>query len=262
MKISVIIPLYNSEKTIVETLNSVKNQSLLPYEIIIVNDGSTDQSREIVEEFAMSNKDLNIVLVNKENGGVSSARNMGMRRANGDWIALLDSDDEWLPDKLKRQVEVINSNAKIDFLGTNRNGEILDRFLWKKFDTVTPISSKLLLVKNFFSTPSVMFKKKCVEQTTYFDESQKYAEEGKFFIHLCDEYHCYLLNESLIHTGFGKNNYGESGLSGNLYEMEKGELRNILFAYDRKITNIFITFALIVYSILKYIRRVIIVKMR
>ena len=117
--ISVIIPLYNKEKSITDTVNSVLNQTFKDFELIIVNDGSKDNSLSVVNQFT----DKRVKIIDKPNGGVSTARNAGMKRAEGEYIALLDSDDEWLPHKLERQIEVLNENPHIDFLGTNRNGE-------------------------------------------------------------------------------------------------------------------------------------------
>ncbi len=91
--ISVVIPLYNKESTIFRALESVLSQTILPYEIIIVNDGSTDESEKIAAEY--SSHYSNIFLINQENSGVSCARNRGIASAKGELIAFLDADDEW-----------------------------------------------------------------------------------------------------------------------------------------------------------------------
>ena len=81
MKISVVIPMYNAEKTILNVLDSVQNQTFLPHEIVIVNDGSTDRSLQIVQKYEEENKKIPIQLIDKKNGGVSSARNAGIKAA-------------------------------------------------------------------------------------------------------------------------------------------------------------------------------------
>jgi glycosyltransferase involved in cell wall biosynthesis len=260
MKISVIIPVYNASKTIVRTLDSVVNQSLKPFEIIVINDGSVDNSREIIENY-IKNKN-HFTLINKENGGVSTARNAGMKIAKGNFIAFLDSDDEWLPNKLEIQVEVFAKNPHIDFLATNRNEENFNRILWKRAIRLHKISAKVLLVKNYFSTPTVMFKSIIMDKIGYFDEKQCYAEEGNYFIRIAQQFNCYLLNESLVLTGGGKHHFGESGLSGNLKEMEKGELKNLKDALSLKIINILEYLFLVSFSVLKYIRRIVVTKLR
>lgn len=95
-KISVVIPLYNKEQEVERALRSVVEQSLAVGEIIVVNDGSTDNSRAIVERFIATHPEANIRLINQENSGVSAARNRGIKEAVGDYIALLDGDDWWL----------------------------------------------------------------------------------------------------------------------------------------------------------------------
>jgi glycosyltransferase involved in cell wall biosynthesis len=259
---SVVIPMYNSEKTILNTLSSVKNQSLQPFETIIIDDGSTDKSADLVEEFIQQNNGINIIFIKKSNGGVSTARNAGMKISKGEWIALLDSDDEWLPNKLERQLEVITGYPNIDFLGTTRNNEKINRILWKKIGPLTRISSRLLLIKFIFVVPTIILRKKIITDIGYFDENQKYAEEGNFFIRICNKYNCYLLNESLVITGSGKPHFGQSGLSANLIEMEKGELKNIKDAFNMHILNVLEFNALRLFSLLKYVRRILIVKTR
>ncbi|MEH6305202.1 glycosyltransferase family A protein [Olivibacter sp. CPCC 100613] len=262
--ISVVIPMYQAEQSIRNALSSVVNQQYKPLEVIIVNDGSRDQSVERAEQFiAEQDKgEITFYLINQPNRGVSCARNVGMRKAKGIYIALLDADDEWLPHKLKRQMEVLQANPEIDFLGTNRNGEHWKRWLFKKFQHLTPISAHLLLYKTFFVTPTVLFKRKVLETTGFFDEQQRYAEEGNFWIRISNEHHCVLLNESLVITGNGKPNFGFSGLSSNLKEMEKGELKNMWLGYQLGVVGFLEYVFLVFYSLIKYIRRLAIVKLR
>lgn len=97
MNISVVIPLYNKKNSILGTLDSIFKQTFLPKEVIIVNDGSTDGSEKLVEG-------LNIPLIqlfNRTNAGVSAARNFGIEKAKGEWVAFLDADDEWKPEYLE-----------------------------------------------------------------------------------------------------------------------------------------------------------------
>lgn len=102
--ISVIVPTYNRAHTLGRALDSALAQSLKPFEIIVVDDGSTDSTAETVEYWRGRNVDFQgLIYLKTENRGVSSARNVGASKAKGDWLAFLDSDDEWLPHKLARQ---------------------------------------------------------------------------------------------------------------------------------------------------------------
>ena len=110
--ISVVIPLYNKEKVIVKTLDSLKRQLLETFELIIVNDGSTDNSLEVVGAYFQTNmlfaKRINLKLIQQKNAGVSAARNRGIEEASGRYIAFLDADDEWDSKYLVSMIDLID----------------------------------------------------------------------------------------------------------------------------------------------------------
>ena len=117
-KISVVIPLYNKEAEIERALRSVVEQSLTVGEIIVVNDGSTDSSKEIVERFILAHPEAGIHLINQKNSGVSTARNRGIKEANGDYIALLDADDWWLPNYIAEVCRMMEYYPDADAFST------------------------------------------------------------------------------------------------------------------------------------------------
>lgn len=121
MKISIIIPVYNGAKYIENCLDSVYNQGLSHdnFEILAINDGSTDDSEEIIKTYAQ--KVDNINLINKENGGVSSARNVGIDSAKGDFVLFLDADDELVDGSLPSVYDYLCSNTDIDMLITKQS---------------------------------------------------------------------------------------------------------------------------------------------
>lgn len=108
--ISVVIPLYNKAHTIVNTLNTVINQTYKDFEVIIVNDGSTDNGVEIIKQYFT---DTRIRIINQKNAGVSAARNKGVDESNGDWIAFLDGDDEWHPEYLLTMQSLIQKYPNV-----------------------------------------------------------------------------------------------------------------------------------------------------
>lgn len=108
IKVSVIIPTYNRAEFISDAIESVLNQTFEDYEIIIVDDGSTDNTKQIVQSYTSKVK-----YYYQEQSGVSSARNYGIKAATGEYIAFLDSDDQFLPQKLEKQVEVLENNPRI-----------------------------------------------------------------------------------------------------------------------------------------------------
>ena len=112
--VSIIIPFYNEKNYFDECINSVLNQSYKNIEIIIINDGSDNEYIEYLRRIQSKNPDR-IFLINKENEGVSSARNLGIQKANGKYVSFLDSDDIWLPNKIEYQLNIIKKK-KINFI--------------------------------------------------------------------------------------------------------------------------------------------------
>lgn len=112
--ISVVIPLYNKEKTIVHTLSTVISQTYKLFEVIIVNDGSSDNSVQLIND---NFSDSRIRIISQENSGVSVARNKGVEEAKGDWIAFLDADDEWLPDYLSTLMNALIKYPTAEMIG-------------------------------------------------------------------------------------------------------------------------------------------------
>ena len=108
-KVSVIIPNYNCEKFIGETINSVLAQTYQNWELLIVDDCSTDHSVEVINGYCEQDERIKL-LVNESNSGAAASRNKAMREATGEWIAFLDSDDLWLPEKLEKQLAFMSEN--------------------------------------------------------------------------------------------------------------------------------------------------------
>ena len=175
--VSVIIPCYNSDKYINQSIDSVLSQTYKNLECIVVDDGSQDDTRAIVKDY--ENKDNRIKYLYKKNGGVSSARNYGIKHAKGEWIQLLDSDDVLIPDKIEKQLSHVNkynisqnyvlvySNYMVHSIDENDNVKdekfvsvsvknsdkesILLSLLKRKFGVMAPISvNSILLSRNFF----------------------------------------------------------------------------------------------------------------
>ncbi|MGY0217727.1 glycosyltransferase family 2 protein [Endozoicomonadaceae bacterium StTr2] len=114
--VSVIIPCYNHEDYIADAVNSVLNQTYSNIELIVINDGSTDQSGHMLDELSRHHP---FTVIHQQNAGVSSAMNTGLAHARGTYIATLDSDDIFLPDKLFKQIEFLEKNPHIDICGGN-----------------------------------------------------------------------------------------------------------------------------------------------
>jgi glycosyltransferase involved in cell wall biosynthesis len=115
MLISAIIPAFNADRFIRRTIESILAQTYTDYEIIVVDDGSTDNTAEVVKNYGPK-----VNYIYQENSGDGAARNTGIAAAKGDWVAFLDHDDEWLPEKLFSQMELVGRNPDLKWCATNR----------------------------------------------------------------------------------------------------------------------------------------------
>jgi len=116
IKFSVIIPVYNAANFIKGTLDSIKNQTYRNYEVLITNDGSTDSTEKVLRDYKKLTPNFPLDFTTQRNKGVSTARNNAISQANGNYIAFLDQDDWWFPDKLKKAAEILSDNMDIDVL--------------------------------------------------------------------------------------------------------------------------------------------------
>jgi glycosyltransferase involved in cell wall biosynthesis len=195
MKISVIIPTFNRKKTLKRAIRSVRDQSISPFEILVVDDGSDDGTKEWVN----SNYPY-IKYIYQANNGVSSARNKGIKSSKGDWIAFLDSDDEWLPQKLNDQVKGIRENPGTKFSHTNeiwiRNGVRVNQMKkHKKFGGF--IFEKCLDICRI-SPSSALIKKNLFDQIGMFDESLRVCEDYDLWLRITSKYSVLFLDKPLI----------------------------------------------------------------
>ena len=184
-KISVVIPLYNKEHAILNTLNSVANQSIFDIEIVVVDDGSTDGSAAIVKEYAAQDSRIKYFL--KNNGGVSSARNYGLSKVEGDWVIFLDADDEMLPNNIelllglaeKFQVEVAAVNVIISDGNVKRKSEIR-----VKGEYVTNNYFRALIRhRGIFSTGAAIYRRELLGTSPYNERLSRY-EDCEFELNL------------------------------------------------------------------------------
>ena len=195
MNISVIIPTFNRKETLKRAIQSVLMQSYTPYEIIVIDDGSDDGTKEWLKD-----KYPNVKYIYQMNSGVSSARNKGIKFARGDWIALLDSDDEWLPSKLKDQANEIESNPAAKFLHTNeiwiRNGVRVNQM--KKHKKYGGYIFEKCLDMCRISPSSVLIKKDIFDEIGMFDETLKVCEDYDLWLRFASKYPVHFLDQPLI----------------------------------------------------------------
>ena len=195
MNISVIIPTYNRKHSLPRTLDSVLAQSFQPFEIIVIDDGSTDGTADWLKSNYLSIKSIS-----QSNQGVSSARNIGIKQAEGNWIALLDSDDEWLPDKLAKQVKALKENPEFLFCHTNeiwiRNGVRVNQ--QKKHQKYGGHIFEKCLDMCRVSPSSSLFHKSVLDDVGLFNEKLKVCEDYDLWLRISAQYPVLFLDELLI----------------------------------------------------------------
>ncbi|MAD40840.1 MAG: glycosyl transferase [Arcobacter sp.] len=250
--VSVVIPTFNSEQTILRTLESVLTQKYKNIEIIMIDDGSIDNTKNLINDF-FKDKTIEYKYIYQKNSGPSGARNNGVKNSNGEYIAFLDSDDEWNKDKLQIQMNIIKEK-KLNFLGStytyNQFDSINKELVLKKF------SFNQLLLKTQFSTPGVIIKKDLFISLGGFDENMKYAEDNDLWLRVAIKNDLYLIKEPKL-VRLYKSAYGESGLSGNMWAMYFGELFLLKKLLQSKNLNILKYVFLFFFITVKFFRRLI-----
>jgi len=195
-EVSIIIPVYNAEKFIKKTIESVLSQTYKDYEIIIVDDGSTDNSKKILDEF----KDK-VRYFKQANSGVSSARNRAIKEAKGEYIALLDQDDLWYSEKLKKQINFIKKNPNAGMVYSDCYYiDDKDKVISRVFENQKFYCGKIfenLVIENFIPIPTVLIKKEVLNKTGLFVENYSHAEEYDLFLRISKDYEVGFMNEAL-----------------------------------------------------------------
>ena len=195
MNVSVVIPCFNRKKTLSRSIDSVVNQTYKPSEIIIVDDGSTDGTRDFI-----LNSYPNIKYFFQPKKGVSSARNKGIRESSSDWVAFLDSDDEWLPQKLEKQINQLGKYSEIFISHTNeiwiRNGVRVNQM--KKHQKYGGYIFDKCLDICRISPSSVLIHKRVLKDVGVFDEALKVCEDYDLWLRITSKYSVLFERELLI----------------------------------------------------------------
>lgn len=196
--ISVVIPAYNAEKTILETLQSVCNQTFTDIEIIIINDGSKDNTVEVSQQI----KDDRIRIISYPNGGLPTARNRGISQSQGEYISFIDADDLWSPDKLASQLAALEANPHA---GAAYSWTMVMEADGSKTYSTLPIYFQGnvypdLLVQNFIASGSnIMVRRQAILETGDFEPSLKSAEDWDYWLRLAKKWEFVLVPKPQIY---------------------------------------------------------------
>ena len=248
--VSVIIPCFNSEKTILKSLESVKAQSVKVFEIICIDDCSKDNTVECIRKYSQQNPQLNLkIFINEVNRGPSYSRNLGWDKANGKYIAFLDADDVWHPEKIAIQYSWMTNNSHVSMSSHYH-------FLVKSLEDLDPrdveyepITRKFkneILFFNPFETSSIMLKQDLAYR---FKSNKRYCEDHLLWMEIClDGNEVYMLNTPLVYA------YRRcEGLSSNKLRMRYGEITSYWHLFKIGKLNFAQSIFLSFYSLLKFI---------
>lgn len=244
--LSVVIPAYNAERTIERCLKSVLKQTYNNIEIIVVNDGSTDSTMDILQKLIKEN--FKLTIIDQENEGPSIARNTGIKNAHGEYIAFLDSDDIWLANKVQKQLDILVNHPNCMIIGALSKTK-------KHTDNISYITFNKLLFSNRFITSSVICHRSVFE-SLQFNPRQKYSEDYRLWIQILYRYKTgIIVNDKLLeYTRFPYSN----NLSSQLFKMEKNELTNYYQLYKENKISILLFFFITNFSLAKYLYRLLV----
>lgn len=251
--VAVIIPYYEAHGTIERALESIFNQTVLPAQILIVDDGSSAFSKKCLKQICERyNHDLVPISLffSEKNRGASTARNTGLRRANAEYVAFLDADDVWHPLKIQVQVSYMEANPDVRF-----SAHIYSEFPVKEEELpepdVTVFTFKSFLLRNRCSTPTVMLKRPV---NIRFKVGKRYSEDFHFWANLvASGLELHFLNVALAWGE--KRAFGESGLSKHIYLMEIEKVKTLVEFYREKRIGPLILLFLVCFSCVKVSRR-------
>ena len=195
MKVSVIIPTFNRLSLISRAIDSVLKQTFKPFEIIVVDDGSSDNTSTFIK-----NNYKSVKLIKQKNLGVSKARNVGIKNSSGDWIALLDSDDEWKKNKLEVQIKSLSEYDYYSVCHTNeiwiRNGtRVNQKKRHQKYGG--NIFDKCLDICRI-SPSSIIFQKNIINEVGWFDENLSICEDYDLWLRITANFKILFIDKPLI----------------------------------------------------------------
>lgn len=213
MKVSVIIPTYNRAAVLGRSIQSVLDQTFQDFELIIVDDASEDKTSDVVHNFGMSN----IRYVRHEkNLGPGSARNTGINLAQGKYIAFQDSDDQWLPEKLEKQIQYFDSASPdvgvVYSCLLRMNGSRTVHIPPEKIGRMEGDIHRDICKGNFIAMPAVLVKKECFAKAGIFDDHLHQYEDWDMWIRISKYYHFGFIDEPLVISYFTPGSVNEKGV--------------------------------------------------
>ncbi|MCB1196045.1 glycosyltransferase [bacterium] len=222
-KVSVIMPSYNCAHYLPNAIQSVLNQTFEDYEIVVIDDGSTDSTKDLMQAY-VEKYPQKIRYIYQKNKGLSGARNTGIENACGEYIALLDADDLWLPERLKAQIDFLKKHPEYSFVfsdvyAMDENGKRGKTMMRLK----KPVSGDIfyeLLLENFISVPTTLIKKDCFKNAGFYSSDMKLCEDHHFSLRLANYYKGGYIDQPLACYMIRSNSLSSSLLNMRIWDMK------------------------------------------
>lgn len=195
--VSVVVPVYNGEVTLAKTLGSILNQTFRDLEVVVIDDGSTDNTLAVVSGF----EDPRIKAFSYENGGLPVARNRGIERATGEFISFIDADDLWSVDKIERQIEALNHHprAGVAYSWTAFVDEQGEYLYVREASHLEGNVYPYLLVRNFISNGSnILVRRSVIDAVGLFDPQLRSVEDWEYYLRLAAHCHFAVVKQHQI----------------------------------------------------------------
>jgi glycosyltransferase involved in cell wall biosynthesis len=258
--VSAIIPCYNCQDTIRRAIQSVAAQTLLPQELILVNDASIDDSPKVLRDCALCYPpDWIRIIELAENKSAGAARNIGWEAAKSPLIAFLDADDAWHPRKIEIQYQWMRDHPSAMLTGHLLAAEA-ENTEWPSLGylSTSTITRNQLLFFSPIRTQTIMLRR---DEPLRFAEGQRFSEDHFLLVNMgCSEREIVLLH--LVLARIHKANFGAGGLSSNLWAMERDQLKNYVGLLQQRKVGAGLFALAAVWSLVKYLRRVALTRLR
>jgi glycosyltransferase involved in cell wall biosynthesis len=206
--VSVIVPSYNRAELVINAMESVWSQTYRPVELVVVDDGSTDGTRDKVLKWAKGladEADFEVLYFHQKNQGANAARNLGIQHAKGELVAFIDSDDRWVPDKLGKQIPLFFDDPEVGGVYCGLGWiDLVDNQRMPDGSRVYPegwLLPKLLVHDVTAGTPCYVIKKECFDKVGLFDVSLPARQDWDMWIRLSAEYKIVSVHEVLVYAG-------------------------------------------------------------
>lgn len=208
MKVSVIVPAHNARQYLPRTIESILNQTFQDFEIIIVDDGSTDMTGQIGQELART-RPGRVAYIYQDNQGPGAARNTGIKAAGGEYIAFIDADDLWLPTKLEKQAAILDRRPDVGLVYTdlfffNHRDKIVGHGSLRKYPLPRGSTTLFFFFRYFMVTSTVMARKSLIRRNGPFREDIRVGEDYDFFMRLSTLASAEPVNEELLGKRYRK----------------------------------------------------------